>query len=132
VTASQVALDAATDDLTEGRPGADDAYGDALEHWLALGGADLEERAAEVVADVAPGVALDAPMTGLSGGQAARVGLATSEEESVEALSRNTTSKTRLVWAAREAMHCSRYRSWFQQRRRTERLGTSAQRINAR
>ena len=59
-----------------GRPGADDAYGDALERWLALGGADLEERAEEVVAEVAPGVALDAPMTGLSGGQAARVGLA--------------------------------------------------------
>jgi ATPase subunit of ABC transporter with duplicated ATPase domains len=50
-------------------------YGDALEHWLALGGADLDDRAAEVVAQVAPGVALDDPMTGLSGGQAARVGL---------------------------------------------------------
>jgi ATPase subunit of ABC transporter with duplicated ATPase domains len=77
VLAAQAALDGATDDLTEGRPGADDAYGDALEQWLALGGADLEERAEEVVADVAPGVPLDAPMTGLSGGQAARVGLAT-------------------------------------------------------
>jgi ATPase subunit of ABC transporter with duplicated ATPase domains len=77
VTTAQAALDRATHDLTEGRPGADDSYGDALEQWLALGGADLEERAEEVVADVAPGVALDAPMTGLSGGQAARVGLAT-------------------------------------------------------
>jgi ATPase subunit of ABC transporter with duplicated ATPase domains len=76
VTASQAALDTATDDLTEGRPGADDAYGEALEHWLALGGADLDERAAEVVGEVAPGVPLDALMTGLSGGQAARVGLA--------------------------------------------------------
>ncbi|TFV68094.1 ABC-F family ATP-binding cassette domain-containing protein [Blastococcus sp. CT_GayMR20] len=77
VAAAQAALHRATDDLTEGRPGADDAYGDALEQWLALGGADLDERAEEVVTDVAPGVALDAPMTGLSGGQAARVGLAT-------------------------------------------------------
>jgi ATPase subunit of ABC transporter with duplicated ATPase domains len=76
VTAAQAALDAATVALTEGAPGADDAYGEALERWLALGGADLDERAAEVVADVAPGVALDAPTTGLSGGQAARVGLA--------------------------------------------------------
>ena len=76
VAAAQAALDTATDDLTAGRPGADDAYGDALEHWLALGGADLDERAAEVVAEVAPGVALDAPTTSLSGGQAARVGLA--------------------------------------------------------
>ncbi|MCF6743273.1 ABC-F family ATP-binding cassette domain-containing protein [Blastococcus sp. KM273128] len=76
VAAAQELLDAATEALAAGAPGADDAYGDALERWLALGGADLEERASEVVADVAPGVGLDAPMTGLSGGQAARVGLA--------------------------------------------------------
>ena len=76
VAAAQAALDAATERLTAGEDGADDAYGDALERWLALGGADLDDRAAEVVAEVAPGVALDAAMTGLSGGQAARVGLA--------------------------------------------------------
>ena len=76
VADAQAALDRATEHLSEGRDGADDAYGDALERWLALGGADLEERAAEVVAGVAPGVALDALTTGLSGGQAARVGLA--------------------------------------------------------
>src|SRR4051795_3791576 len=76
VAAAQAALDHATEALTEGRPGADDAYGEALERWLALGGADLDERAADGVAVVAPGVALEAPTTGLSGGQAARVGLA--------------------------------------------------------
>jgi len=76
VTAAHTAMDAATDELTAGLGGADERYGDALEHWLALGGADLEERAAEVVGEVAPGVLLDALMTGLSGGQAARVGLA--------------------------------------------------------
>jgi ATPase subunit of ABC transporter with duplicated ATPase domains len=76
VTAAQAALDAATADLTEGRPGADDAYGEALERWLSLGGADLDERLAQVLAEVAPGVDPGAPMTGLSGGQAARVGLA--------------------------------------------------------
>jgi ATPase subunit of ABC transporter with duplicated ATPase domains len=76
VTAAHAAMDAATEELTAGLDGADHRYGDALEHWLALGGADLEERAEEVVAEVAPGVALDALMTGLSGGQAARVGLA--------------------------------------------------------
>ncbi|WP_346619818.1 ABC-F family ATP-binding cassette domain-containing protein [Blastococcus montanus] len=76
VAAAQEAMEAATEALAAGEPGADDAYGDILERWLALGGADLDERAAEVVADVAPGVALDALMTGLSGGQAARVGLA--------------------------------------------------------
>jgi ATPase subunit of ABC transporter with duplicated ATPase domains len=76
VTAAHAAMDAATDELTAGLDGADARYGDALEHWLALGGADLDERAAEVVGEVAPGVPLDALMTGLSGGQAARVGLA--------------------------------------------------------
>jgi ATPase subunit of ABC transporter with duplicated ATPase domains len=76
VAAAQTAMDAALEALTEGAPGADDAYSDTLERWLALGGADLAERAEEVVASVAPGVALDAPTAGLSGGQAARIGLA--------------------------------------------------------
>ncbi|MGY1833685.1 ABC-F family ATP-binding cassette domain-containing protein [Blastococcus sp. SYSU DS0510] len=76
VASAQAELDAATEALAAGEAGADDAYGEALERWLALGGADLDERAAEVVAEVAPGVALHAPTTGLSGGQAARVGLA--------------------------------------------------------
>jgi ATPase subunit of ABC transporter with duplicated ATPase domains len=76
VAAAQAALDTATEELAAGRAGADDAYGEALERWLALGGADLEERAAEVLVEVAPGVALDAATVGLSGGQAARVGLA--------------------------------------------------------
>jgi ATPase subunit of ABC transporter with duplicated ATPase domains len=77
VAAAQAALDAATEQLTEGVEGADDTYGDALEHWLALGGADFDERAVEVLAGVAPGVSLDARTDGLSGGEAARVGLAT-------------------------------------------------------
>jgi ATPase subunit of ABC transporter with duplicated ATPase domains len=76
VAAAHAAMDDATERLTAGEDGADHLYGDALEHWLALGGADLEERAEEVVAQVAPGVALDALTSGLSGGQAARVGLA--------------------------------------------------------
>jgi ATPase subunit of ABC transporter with duplicated ATPase domains len=76
VAAAQRALDDATEALASGADGADDAYGEALERWLALGGADLDDRAEEVVAQVAPGVDLDALTTGLSGGQAARVGLA--------------------------------------------------------
>ncbi|WP_309229869.1 ATP-binding cassette domain-containing protein [Blastococcus sp. TML/M2B] len=48
VGAAQAALDDATERLTAGEDGADDAYGEALERWLALGGADLEERAEEV------------------------------------------------------------------------------------
>ncbi|MFF3864519.1 ABC-F family ATP-binding cassette domain-containing protein [Micromonospora sp. NPDC001898] len=76
VTAAQAALDAATEALTAGAPGADDAYADALERWLGLGGADLEERAEQVAAELGLAVDLDHPMTGLSGGQAARAGLA--------------------------------------------------------
>lgn len=76
VTAAQAALDAATEALTAGAAGADDAYADALERWLALGGADLDERAELVSADLGLAVDLDHPTTGLSGGQAARAGLA--------------------------------------------------------
>jgi ATPase subunit of ABC transporter with duplicated ATPase domains len=76
VTAAQAALDTATEALTAGAPGADDAYATALERWLALGGADLEERAEQVAAELGLGIGLDAPMTTLSGGQAARAGMA--------------------------------------------------------
>jgi ATPase subunit of ABC transporter with duplicated ATPase domains len=76
VAAAQDALDAATEALTASAPGADDAYATALERWLALGGADLEERAEQVAAELGLAVDLDAPMTALSGGQAARAGMA--------------------------------------------------------
>ncbi|WHT17194.1 ABC-F family ATP-binding cassette domain-containing protein [Crossiella sp. CA-258035] len=76
VAAAQAAMDTATEALTAGAEGSDDAYADSLERWLALGGADLDERMGEVVADLGLTVRLDAPMTGLSGGQAARGGLA--------------------------------------------------------
>ncbi|MFI7428396.1 ABC-F family ATP-binding cassette domain-containing protein [Micromonospora sp. NPDC049836] len=76
VSAAQSALDAATEALTAGAAGADDAYATALERWLDLGGADLDERAEQVAAELGLTVDLDHPMTGLSGGQAARAGLA--------------------------------------------------------
>ncbi|WP_088281861.1 ABC-F family ATP-binding cassette domain-containing protein [Kineosporia sp. A_224] len=80
VAAAQTALDRASEALADGSPvdgvPADDAYALALEHWLALGAADLEERAGEVCADVGLGVDLATPMTALSGGQAARASLA--------------------------------------------------------
>ncbi|UIN31774.1 ribosomal protection-like ABC-F family protein [Microbacterium binotii] len=56
--------------------GADDAYATALERWLASGAADLEERVPAVLADLGLQLDADALMTSLSGGQAARVGLA--------------------------------------------------------
>ncbi|GGS43948.1 MULTISPECIES: ABC-F family ATP-binding cassette domain-containing protein [Streptomyces] len=76
VADAQRVMDEATEALVAGAPGADDAYSDALERWLALGGADLEERAEQVAAELGLAVGLDRPMTALSGGQAARAGLA--------------------------------------------------------
>ncbi|MYU52645.1 MULTISPECIES: ABC-F family ATP-binding cassette domain-containing protein [Streptomyces] len=76
VADAQLALDAATQALVDERPGADDAYADALERWLALGAADLEERAEETAAQLGLTIGLDQPMTSLSGGQAARASLA--------------------------------------------------------
>ncbi|MYV91780.1 ABC-F family ATP-binding cassette domain-containing protein [Streptomyces sp. SID1034] len=76
VAAAQETMDAATQALVDGAPGADDAYADSLERWLALGGADLDERAEEVAASLGLTTGLDQPMIALSGGQAARAGLA--------------------------------------------------------
>ncbi|OPE54733.1 ribosomal protection-like ABC-F family protein [Mycolicibacterium diernhoferi] len=73
-TREMEATAAALDDTAAGA----DAYSIALEHWLATGAADLDERLPAVLADVGlDGVTPDeTPMTALSGGQAARVGLA--------------------------------------------------------
>jgi ATPase subunit of ABC transporter with duplicated ATPase domains len=76
VAAAQRELDAASAALAEGTRGADDAYAVALERWLALGAADLDERSAAVTAELGLDVELDRPVTALSGGQAARAGLA--------------------------------------------------------
>ena len=76
VAAAQTELDAGTQALVDGVVGADDRYAAALERWLALGGADVDERADQVAADLGLTVDLDQPMTSLSGGQAARAGLA--------------------------------------------------------
>ncbi|MFE2162187.1 ABC-F family ATP-binding cassette domain-containing protein [Streptomyces lydicus] len=76
VSAAQRALDDATQALVEEQPGADDAYATALERWLALGAADLDERAEETAAQLGLSIGLDQPMTALSGGQAARASLA--------------------------------------------------------
>jgi ATPase subunit of ABC transporter with duplicated ATPase domains len=73
---AQARMDAAAEYLARGKAGADDEYAVALERWLDLGGADLDERAAAVAAELGLGVTLDHPMTGLSGGQAARAGMA--------------------------------------------------------
>src|SRR5712691_3757334 len=51
-------------------------YHEALERFLALGGADLAVRASGVCAELGLGLPLDRPLPTLSGGEAARVSLA--------------------------------------------------------
>lgn len=76
--AATSAMEAAAQGLSDSSATAD-AYSVALDHWLATGAADLEERLPAVLADLGldSGLVPDStPMTALSGGQAARVGLA--------------------------------------------------------
>ncbi|MGH9138345.1 MAG: ABC-F family ATP-binding cassette domain-containing protein, partial [Acidimicrobiales bacterium] len=77
VAAATAELHDATTALAESEPGADDRYAAALDRWLALGGAELDQRAGEVWHEL--GLAerlLDQPTASLSGGEAARVSLA--------------------------------------------------------
>ena len=76
-----------TEPQTPGAPDPGDVYAAALDRWLASGAADLEERLPATLADLGLSlsdgaeassnvVSPDSLMTSLSGGQAARVGLA--------------------------------------------------------
>ncbi|QIG45057.1 ABC-F family ATP-binding cassette domain-containing protein [Nocardioides anomalus] len=55
---------------------ADEAYARALDHWLASGAPDLDDRLPPVLAELGLDVGAEALMTSLSGGQAARAALA--------------------------------------------------------
>lgn len=69
-------MESTAEALGTGAPGADDAYSLAFDRWMASGAADLEDRIPAVLADLGLEVGSEAMMTGLSGGQAARVALA--------------------------------------------------------
>ncbi|HEU4668278.1 MAG TPA: ABC-F family ATP-binding cassette domain-containing protein [Arthrobacter sp.] len=69
-------MEATAEALGAGTPGADDAYALAFDRWMASGAADLDDRLPAVLADLGLETGPDAAMTGLSGGQAARVALA--------------------------------------------------------
>jgi ATPase subunit of ABC transporter with duplicated ATPase domains len=69
-------MEATAEALGAGAPGADDAYALAFDRWMASGAADLDDRLPAVLADLGLETGPDAAMTGLSGGQAARVALA--------------------------------------------------------
>ncbi|HEY8294314.1 MAG TPA: ABC-F family ATP-binding cassette domain-containing protein [Micrococcaceae bacterium] len=74
--AATAAMEASAEALGTGGRSADDDYAVALDHWLASGAADLEDRIPAVLADLGLAIGPDAEMSGLSGGQAARVALA--------------------------------------------------------
>ena len=84
-SAATQAMEDAADALADPRAGPADAdqadvYAAALDHWLATGAADLDDRMPGVLADLGLDLTVVQPdstlMTALSGGQAARVGLA--------------------------------------------------------
>ncbi|HEY4096037.1 MAG TPA: ATP-binding cassette domain-containing protein [Baekduia sp.] len=71
------ALDSLAERLTAGDLAAVEPHAGALEHWLALGGADAPARVEAAASELGlPGALLDRPLQQLSGGQAARAGLA--------------------------------------------------------
>ena len=72
---AQDAFEAAAAALADD-PDAADRYDRSLASWLALGGADLDVRLAEVLAGLELDADLDRPLGSLSGGQAARAALA--------------------------------------------------------
>ncbi|GAA2114978.1 ABC-F family ATP-binding cassette domain-containing protein [Nocardioides bigeumensis] len=75
VEAADRRLESAADRLASAEQGAEDDYAEALERWLALGGANLVDRLPEVTARVGLTVPADRPLGSLSGGEAARVSL---------------------------------------------------------
>ena len=77
VAAASTELDAAAADLGSTDLAAADRYNIALERWMALGGTDLDARIGEVWASLGLAATLiDQATTSLSGGEAARAGLA--------------------------------------------------------
>ena len=77
VAEADAQVQAATHELAAHAAGAAERYADAFEAWLALGGADLEQRAESVLRDLGLDPALlDLETVALSGGQAARASLA--------------------------------------------------------
>ncbi|NMR28489.1 ABC-F family ATP-binding cassette domain-containing protein [Crystallibacter degradans] len=74
--AATAEMEAAAEALGSGTKQSEDAYAVALDRWMASGAADLEDRIPAVLAELDLDAGPDAHMTGLSGGQAARVALA--------------------------------------------------------
>ncbi|MET4002190.1 MULTISPECIES: ABC-F family ATP-binding cassette domain-containing protein [Arthrobacter] len=69
-------MESSAEALGSGNCADDDRYAAALDHWLACGAADVDERIPATLAELGLDLTPSTPMTGLSGGQAARVALA--------------------------------------------------------
>ena len=77
VADAQADLDEAMRSLADGLPGSDDRYSDALDAWMSLGAADFDARAGQVFSDLSLTERVRSqPTASLSGGEAARVSLA--------------------------------------------------------
>ncbi|QWT22893.1 ATP-binding cassette domain-containing protein [Subtercola sp. PAMC28395] len=75
-SAATTEMELASEALGSDDPGAGDAYSVALDRWLASRAADLDDRMPATLAELGFDTDVSALMTGLSGGQAARVALA--------------------------------------------------------
>ena len=74
--AAAEAMERTAQALGSGDAGADDAYAEAFDHWMACGAMDLEDRLPETLAELGFDLDPQTLMSSLSGGQAARVALA--------------------------------------------------------
>ncbi len=74
--AATTAMETTAEALEDGTTAAADQYAIALDHWLASGAADLDERIEPMLAELGLNIARTTQMTTLSGGQAARAALA--------------------------------------------------------
>ena len=75
VTAAQAGLEQSADALARGEDAAD-AYSNALERFMSLGGGDFDARARATCAELGLSVDLERDVQALSGGEAARAALA--------------------------------------------------------
>ncbi|MFJ2618045.1 ABC-F family ATP-binding cassette domain-containing protein [Glutamicibacter sp. NPDC087344] len=73
---ASIVMESTAQDLAESKPGADDAYSAAFDHWMASGAMDLDDRIPQTLAELGFTLSLDTPTASLSGGQMARVALA--------------------------------------------------------
>ena len=114
VAQAQLAMDAAAEALATEVPGSDDVYGEALEAWLALGGADLESRLGTVTDELGLG---DRPRPPDDGALRAGRRPASASQRCCSRASTSTCSTSRRTTSTRRAWTCWRSSSSARRRR---------------